>query len=48
MVWSVVTGNVVIVMHRAHSLETNRAEPISRQSLVLSEHNLFTWKGRGT
>ena len=30
-------GHVVIAIHRVHSLETNRAEPICRQSLVLSE-----------
>ena len=43
-VWSVVAGHVVIAIHRhrVHTLETNRARPISRQILVLSEHNLFT------
>ena len=43
-VWSVVVGNVVLATHIVHSLETNRAEPISRQILVLSEHILFTLK----
>ena len=37
-------GHVVIAIHRVHSLETNRAEPISRQILVLSEHNLLALK----
>ena len=39
---------MVIVKHRVLSLETNRAGPISRQILVLSDHNLFTLKGKGT
>ena len=47
-VWSVVVGHVVLAIHIVHSLETNRAGPISRQILVLSEHNLFTLKGKGT
>ena len=47
-VWSVVVGHVVLAIHRVHSLEINRAGPISRQVLVLSEHNLFTLKGKGT
>ena len=47
-VWSVVAGHVMIGIHRVHSLETNRAGPKSRQILVLSEHNLFTLKGKGT
>ena len=37
-----------LATHRVHSLETNRAGPISRQILVLSEHNLFTLKEKGT
>ena len=41
-------GYVVIAIHRVHTLETHRAGPISRQILVLSEHNLFTLKGKGT
>ena len=44
-VWSVVVGHVVIAIHIVHSLEINRAGPISRQIIVLSEHNLFTLKG---
>ena len=47
-VWSVVVGHVVLAIHRLHSLETNRAGQISRQILVLSEHNLFTLKGKET
>ena len=47
-VWSVVVGHVVLAIHIVHSLETNRAGPIFRQILVLSEHNLFTLKGKGT
>ena len=43
-VWSVVVGHVVLAIHIVHSLETNRAGPISRQILVLSKHNLFTLK----
>ena len=38
-------GHVVLALHIVHSLETNRAGPIARQILVLSEHNLFTLKG---
>ena len=41
-------GHVVIAIHIVHSLETNRTGPISRQILVLSEPNLFTFKGIGT
>ena len=41
-------GHVVQAIHIAHSLETNRAGPISRQILVLFEHHLFTLKGKGT
>ena len=40
-VWSVVVGHVVLAIHIAHSLETNRAGPISKQILVFSEQNLF-------
>ena len=47
-VWSVVVGHVVLAIHKVHSFETNRAGPISRQILVLSEHDLFTLKGKGT
>ena len=47
-VWSVVVGHVVLAIHIVNSLETNRVGPISRQILVLSEHNLFTSKGKGT
>ena len=47
-VWSVVVSHVVLAIHIVHSLETNRAGSISRQILVLSEHNLFTLKGKGT
>ena len=46
--WSFVAGHVVRAIHRVHSLETNRAGPIYRQILVLSEHNVFTLKGKGT
>ena len=45
-VWSVVAGHVVLAIHKVHSLETNRAGPISRQIIVLSEHNLFTLRGK--
>ena len=49
-VWSVVVGHLVLAIHIVHSLETNRAgpgaRPISRQIIVLSEHNLFTLKGK--
>ena len=38
-VWSVVVGHLVLDMHIVHILETSRAGPISRQILVLSEHN---------
>ena len=31
---------MMISIYRVHSLETNRAEPTSRQILVLSEHKL--------
>ena len=41
-------GHVVLAIHIVNSLETNRAGPISRQILVLSEHSLFTLKGKGT
>ena len=47
-VWSVVVGHVVLAIHIVHSLETNMAGPISRQIIVLSEHNLFCLKGNGT
>ena len=47
-VWSVLVGHVVLPKNIVHSLETKRAGPISRQILVLSEHNLFTLKGKGT
>ena len=47
-VWSVVVGHVVLAIHLVHSLETNRTGSMSRQILVLSEHNLFTLKGIGT
>ena len=43
-----VAGHVVLAIHRVHTLETNKAGPISRQILVLSDHNLFTLKGNGT
>ena len=43
-------GHVVLVIHIVYSLETNRAGPgagqISRQIIVLSEHNIFTLKGK--
>ena len=45
-VWSVVVGHVVLAIHTVHSLETNKAGSISRQILVLSDHNLFTLKGK--
>ena len=45
-VCSVVVGHVVLAIHTVHSLEHNRAEPISRQIIVLSEHYLFTLKGK--
>ena len=41
-------GHVAIAIHGVHSLETYRAGPIYRQILVLSEHNLFTLKRKGT
>ena len=41
-------GHVVLAIHIVHSLETNRAGPIANQILVLSEHNLFILKGKGT
>ena len=47
-VWSVVFGHVVLAIHIVHSLENNRAGPLSSQILVLSEHNLFILKGKGT
>ena len=47
-VWSVVVRHVVLAIHIVHSLETNGAGPISRQILVLSEHKIFTLKGKGT
>ena len=34
----------LLAIHIVHSLETNRAGPISSQILVLSEHNLFMLK----
>ena len=43
-VWSVVVGHVVLAVHIVHSLETNVAGQISRQIIVLSEHNLSTLK----
>ena len=46
-IWSVEAGDVMIAVHRVHSLEANRAGPISRQILVLSEHNLITLKEKG-
>ena len=46
-VLSVMVGHVVLALHIVHSLETNRAWSISRQHLFLSEHNLFTLKGKG-
>ena len=45
---SVVAGHVMIAIYRAHSLETNRAGPLSRKISVLSEHIIFTLKGKGT
>ena len=46
-VWSVVVGHVlVLAKHIVHSLETFRAGPLSRHIIVLSEHNLFTLKGK--
>ena len=47
-VWSVGVGHLVLAIHVVHSLENNRAGPISRQILALSEHNLFTLKGKRT
>ena len=41
-------GHLALAIHKVHSFETNRAGSISRQILVLSEHNLFTLKGKGT
>ena len=32
-------GHVVIAIHIVHSLETNRAGPISRQIIVLSDYS---------
>ena len=46
IVWSVVVCHVVLAIHIVYNLETNRAGPISRQIMVLSEHNLFTLKGK--
>ena len=43
-VWSVVVGHGVLAIHIVHSLETNRAGPMSRKIIVLSEPNLFTLK----
>ena len=40
------SSHVVLAIHIVHSLETNRTGPISRQIIVLSEHNLFTLKGK--
>ena len=45
-VWTVVVGHVVLAIHILHSLESNRAGLISRQIIVLSEHNLFTLTGK--
>ena len=45
-VWSVVVGRAVLAVHIVHSLETNRSGLISRQIIVLSEHSLFTLKGK--
>ena len=45
-VWSVVVSHVVLAIHIVHSLETNRAGPIFRQIIVLSEHYLFPLKGK--
>ena len=36
--WPCDDSTLYTVIHRLHSLETNRAGPISRQILVLSEH----------
>ena len=47
-VWSVMVGHVVLAIRIVHSLDTNSTGPISRQILVLSEHDLFTLKGKGT
>ena len=41
-------GHVVLTIHIVYSLETNRTGQISRQIVVLSEHNLFTLKGIGS
>ena len=38
----------MLAIHRVQSLETYRAGPISWQFLVLSEHNVFTLKRKGT
>ena len=47
-VWSGVVGHVVLAIPILQRLETNRAGgPISRRILVLSEHNLFSSKGKG-
>ena len=47
VMWNIEQNSLVSRGSRGsvHSLETNRARPISRQILVLSEHNLFTLKG---
>ena len=47
-VGSVVVGHVVLAIHIVHSLETNRAGPLSSQTLVLSEHIFFILNGKGT
>ena len=47
-VWSVVVGHVVLAINIVHSLEINRTGSISKQIVVLSEHYLFTLKGKGT
>ena len=39
---------MVLAIHIVHRLETNKTGPISRLSLALSEHNLFTLKEIGT
>ena len=40
----VLVGPVVLAINVVHSLKTNRAGQISRQIIVLPEHNLFTLK----
>ena len=48
IVWSGVVGHVVLAIHIVHSLETDRTGAISRQTIVLSEHHVFTLKGKRT